>query len=123
MAWISLDEGDNDPVRFLSYLVAAIRTVKPEVGDLSSMHFPSGESFEGVLVPLINELAKVLETFLLVLDDYHTIHARPIHDALAFLIVNLPPNVHIFMATRARLPRPCLLPAWGTGWRGYVWLA
>jgi len=70
------------------------------------MHFPSGESFEGVLVPLINELAKVLETFLLVLDDYHTIHAQSIHDALAFLIENLPPNVHIFMATRADPPLP-----------------
>ena len=58
------------------------------------------------MVPLVNELAKVLEPFLLVLDDYHTIHAQPIHDALAFLIENLPPNVHIFMATRAAPPLP-----------------
>jgi LuxR family maltose regulon positive regulatory protein len=105
-AWISLDEGDNDPVRFFSYLIAAIRTVKPEVGDLSPIHFPPGESYEGVLVPLVNELAKVKEPLLLVLDDYHTIHAQPIHDALAFLIENLPPNVHIFMASRADPPLP-----------------
>jgi len=44
-AWISLDEGDNDPVRFLSYLIAAIRTFKPEVGDLSPIHFPPGEAY------------------------------------------------------------------------------
>jgi len=105
-AWISLDEGDNDPVRFLSYLIAAIRSVKPEVGDLSPIHFPRGDSYEGVLVPLVNELAKVSEPLVLVLDDYHTIHAQSIHDALAFLIENLPPNVHIFMATRADPPLP-----------------
>lgn len=104
--WLSLDEGDNDPARFLSYLIAAIRTVKPEIGDLSPIHFPPGGSDQGILVALVNELAKVSELFLLVLDDYHTIHAQSIHDALAFLIENLPPNVHIFIATRADPPLP-----------------
>jgi len=105
-AWLSLDEGDNDPVRFLSYLITAIRTLKPEIGDLSPIHFPPRGSDQGILVALVNELAKVSELFLLVLDDYHTIYAQPVHDALAFLIENLPPNVHIFMASRADPPLP-----------------
>ncbi|HEY1352084.1 MAG TPA: AAA family ATPase, partial [Ktedonobacteraceae bacterium] len=78
-AWLSLDEGDSDPVRFLTYLVAAVQTVAGPVGDgslalLQSMQQPA----EAVLTSLLNELAALSHEMLLVLDDYHMIEARAI---------------------------------------------
>ncbi len=112
-AWISLDEGDNDPIRFFSYLVAAIRAIKPDLGELSPFQISPGNPFEPTLVSLINGLANLPGPFLIVLDDYHTIHVQSIHDSLNFLIENLPPHVQVIIASRAdpplaiaRLPRP-----------------
>ena len=102
VAWLSLDEGDSDPSRFLAYLVAALRNVAPGVGEtalamLGSTRLPPVES---ALTPLLNELAAASTDFVLVLDDYHSVEARPVDDAVAFLIEHLPPQMHVVIATR-----------------------
>jgi len=105
VAWFSLDEGDNDPVRFLAYCIAALRTVEPDVGEgvLSALQSPRSPSIEAVLTTVINDIAAVPQgdRYVLVLDDYHLITAQPVHDALAFLLDHLPHNLHLAIATRA----------------------
>lgn len=107
-AWLSLDETDDDPVRFWTYVVAAFQSIIPDVGGTSlellrTVAAPAPETF---LVPLLNELAATDGHMILVLDDYHTIAAQPIHDALAFLLDHLPPNVLLVLNTRSDPPLP-----------------
>jgi len=101
-AWLSLDEGDSDPTRFLAYLVAALRTVAADIGEgvLGMLGSPQPPPTESVLTILLNEIATVPDDFVLVLDDYHAINARSVDDALAFLLEHLPPQVHLVIATR-----------------------
>jgi LuxR family maltose regulon positive regulatory protein len=108
VAWVSLDEGDNDPVRFWAYFVAALQTVGPSVGEgvLSAFQAPQPSQIESVLTALINEIAAIPSSLVLVLDDYHLITAQSIHDALAFLLEYLPGNMHLVIATRADPPLP-----------------
>jgi LuxR family transcriptional regulator, maltose regulon positive regulatory protein len=107
-AWLSLDDGDSDPARFLAYVIAAVQRVAPEVG--AGLHAalisPQPPSPESILTVLINELAVRPEELLLVLDDYHLINAKPIDDALTFLLEHLPPQVHVLMSTREDPPLP-----------------
>ncbi|MBU0491274.1 MAG: LuxR C-terminal-related transcriptional regulator [Chloroflexi bacterium] len=100
VAWVSLDEGDNDPARFWAYVIAALQTVNPGVAEIQQL------SSEALLTGLINDIAAHLGPIVLVLDDYHLITAQPIHEALAFLIDHLPGNVHLVIATRADPPLP-----------------
>ncbi len=106
VAWISLDKGDNDPARFLAYLVVSLQTIEPDVGKsaLAALQSPQPPPMEAVLTGLINEIATVPDHFVLVLDDYHLIEAQPIHDALTFLLDHLPPQMHLVIASRADLP-------------------
>ena len=109
VAWVSLDGGDNDPARFLSYLVAALRTVEAGVGEavLASLRSPHPPPVEPVVTALINDLlAAIPHDFALVLDDYHAVEAKPIHDAVAFLLEHLPPRMHLAIASRADPPLP-----------------
>jgi LuxR family maltose regulon positive regulatory protein len=101
-AWLSLDEGDNDPVRFLMYLVAAMQTIVEDFGTgvMALLQSPLPPSLEGVLTALINELTTLPIEGLLVLDDYHVIDAPPVDQLLAFLLENLPPQLHLVIATR-----------------------
>jgi len=101
-AWLSLDEGDSDPARFLAYLVAALQTIAANVGEgmLGMLQAPRPPSTESILTALLNELNTVPEDFVLVLDDYHVIDAEPVDDALAFLLEHLPPRMHLLIATR-----------------------
>ncbi len=107
-AWLSLDEGDNDPARFLTYLVAALRTVAEDVGEevlgmLQSSQPPSAES---MLTALLNEITTLPQDIVLVLDDYHVVDSEPVDEALAFLLEHLPPQMHVVITTREdpRLP-------------------
>jgi len=108
IAWLSLDEGDNDPARFLAYLIAALQTIEANIGKgmLSAFQSPgfadanTPPPVEAVLTTLINEITTIPHRVLLVLDDYHLIESHPIHDALAFLIEHLPPQMHLVIATR-----------------------
>jgi LuxR family transcriptional regulator, maltose regulon positive regulatory protein len=107
-AWLSLDEHDNDPVYFLTGLVSALRTVRP---DLAEIHFPSGQGMgappvETLLTPFINTIASQASPFLLAIDDYHIIHNTAIHQMLNFLLENLPVCMHLVLVTREDPPVP-----------------
>ncbi len=75
VAWLSLDEGDNDPARFLTYLVAALQTIRANIGEglLGVLQSPQPPPIESILIALINEITAVPDHFVLVLDDYHAI--------------------------------------------------
>jgi len=104
-AWLSLDENDNDHVRFLSYFVTALNRIegmKIPVGSeaLSLLQAPQPPPAETILTSLINEIAVVTDEIVFILDDYHLIEAQAIHNALGFLLENLPPQLHLVIATR-----------------------
>ena len=107
-AWVSLDPEDDDPVRFWAYVIGALRTVEPGVGNEALARLPSaGRSLaEVVLPPLINELAGSSMRCVLVLDDYHVVESREVHDAVAFLLDHLPENTGIAITTRVDPPLP-----------------
>ena len=101
-AWLSLDERDNDPVRFLTYLVAALQTIAPMLGAgvLGLLQAPQPPPAESILTALLNELTTLPHNVVLVLDDYHVIDAKAVDTALAFLLEHLPPQMHLVLATR-----------------------
>jgi len=101
-AWLSLDEGDGDPSRFLAYLVAALQTIAADIGEgvLGALQSPRPPPTESILTTLLNEITTVPDNFVLVLDDYHVVDARPVDDALAFLIEHLPPRMLLVISTR-----------------------
>jgi len=107
-AWLSLDDGDSDPVRFLTYIVAALQTIETEIGAgiLNLLESPQPPPIDSLLTPLLNELAAIQQNFVLVLDDYHALDSSQIDAALAFLIDNQPPQMHLVITTREdpRLP-------------------
>jgi len=107
-AWLSLDEADNDPARFLSYFVAALQTVQPDIGQdvLRVLQAPQPPPLEALLTPLLNDLAEISQPFTLILDDYHLITAPPIDQALNFLMEHLPPAMQLVIATREDPPLP-----------------
>ncbi|HSB67446.1 MAG TPA: hypothetical protein VLD65_12790, partial [Anaerolineales bacterium] len=102
VAWLSLDEGDNDPARFLIYVVAALQTIVANIGQgmLGVLQAPQPPSIESVLTTLLNEIAAVKDNFILVLDDYHVIDSKPVDQALVFLLDHLPPQMHLVIASR-----------------------
>jgi LuxR family maltose regulon positive regulatory protein len=108
VAWLSLEPADNDPARFLSYLVGALRRVHPVVGQSTQamLQAPHLLPAPALLLPLINELAGGETHLVLVLDDYHLIETQGIHDALTHLIDHQPPTLHLVLATRADPPLP-----------------
>jgi len=107
-AWLSLDEGDNDPTRFLRYLVAALQTIAPTIGEGVSGMLQSSQPppTEAMLTALLNDLTTISDQFVLVFDDYHVIDAKPIDHALTFLLDHLPPHMHLVIATREDPPLP-----------------
>jgi len=109
VAWVSLDEGDNDPVRFLSYLVAALRrTVGEEFGEgiLAALRSPGPLRMEAVLGAFVNELADLPGEVAVVLDDYHVIDSESVHRIVSFLLERLPENVHLVISGRLDPPLP-----------------
>jgi LuxR family transcriptional regulator, maltose regulon positive regulatory protein len=102
VAWLSLDEGDSDPTRFLTYLVAALQTIAPTIGEglHPVLQSPQPPPTEAIVTALLNEITTIPDHFVLVLDDYHVIDARPIDTALTFLLEHLPPRMHLVITTR-----------------------
>ena len=102
VAWLSLDEGDSDPSRFLAYLIAALQTVAPGVGDgvLTVLQSPQPPPLESTLTALLNDITTIPSDVVLVLDDYHALDAKPVDDAMAFLVEHLPHTMHLVIATR-----------------------
>jgi LuxR family transcriptional regulator, maltose regulon positive regulatory protein len=101
-AWLSLDQGDNDPASFWAYVIAALRTVASGVGDsaLALLDAAQPPPIETVLTMLLNDLSVVAGEIVLVLDDYHVIDAREVQDGMAFLLDHLPPRLHVVIASR-----------------------
>jgi len=105
VAWLSLDQDDNDPVRFLNYFITALNQIdgiETDLGQgaLSMLQSPQPPLPNTVLISLINDLAAISEKVVFVLDDYHLIESEPIHQGLVFLLENLPPQLHLVIATR-----------------------
>jgi LuxR family transcriptional regulator, maltose regulon positive regulatory protein len=102
VAWLSLDEGDSDLSRFLTYLIAAVQTVAPGIGDgvLTALRSPQPPPPESTLTALLNDVTGIPSDVVLVLDDYHVLDAKPVDDAMAFLVEHLPPQMHLVIATR-----------------------
>ena len=102
VAWLSLDDGDNDPTRFLTYIVASLRTVAPTIGEgvLGVLQSPQQPPTPSILTALLNEITTLADNFVLVLDDCHVIDAKPVEEALSFLLEHLPPQMHLVISTR-----------------------
>ncbi len=101
-AWLSLDSSDNDPARFLAYLIAAVRQLHTEfaAATLAILQLPQPPPASVILTSLVNELSGLAVRFILALDDYHVIHTAEIHQQLAFILDNQPKNVHLVIMTR-----------------------
>jgi LuxR family maltose regulon positive regulatory protein len=102
-AWLSLDQADNDPASFWTYVIAALRTVASGVGEsaLTLLQAPQSPPIETVLTALLNDLGTTAGDIVLVLDDYHVIDASDVQDGMAFLLDHLPPWLHVVIASRA----------------------
>ena len=117
-AWLSIDEEDNEPERFWTYLLSALQNLNVQNidGDLGqgplemlssgSMISDTGSSINQILTPLLNDLFSIENLSYLVLDDYHLINEPEIHKNLAFFIENLPPTLHLIVTTRSDPPWP-----------------
>ena len=105
-AWLSLDRDDNDPTRFWQYVIAALQTVDDSIGGTAqaALQSPQPPAFETLITALINDLAAVPQSLILVLDDYHVIESEVIHNNLNFLLDHLPAQLRLVITTRADPP-------------------
>jgi len=117
IAWFSIDQGDNNPVRFWAYVVAALQSVEPGLGEqiLAALQTPQPPSIDLLLADLINEISSHSDShpdtppgkkFVLVLDDYHLITDSAVQDLLFFFLENLPSRVHLVISSRSDPPWP-----------------
>ena len=102
VAWLSLDEADNDSTRFLTYLIMAVQTVFPNVGAevLRMLQSAQPPQIESLLTILLNEVYTIPDPVILILDDYHVIENKVVGDALIFLLEHMPPKMHLVITTR-----------------------
>ncbi len=113
--WLSLEKADNDPVRFLTYFIAAIQQMSPTIGQeiQTTLASPQLPSVESLMMPLVQDIFHILnqsasndrtydpaQKFILVLDDYHLINHQTIHSIITFLIDHMPPQMHLIMTSR-----------------------
>ncbi|HEX9091247.1 MAG TPA: AAA family ATPase, partial [Anaerolineales bacterium] len=102
VGWLSLDEADNDPSRFLAYLIAALQSARPGVGASAQamMQSPQPPPAEISLTLLVNEIGTLSGSLILVLDDYHAISNISIHQQITFLLDHMPAQMHLVLITR-----------------------
>jgi LuxR family maltose regulon positive regulatory protein len=110
-AWVSLDEGDNDTARFWSYIITALQTLEPAIGQAALGALQAAQerplSLEPLLISLVNDVTTYVvdeDPFILVLDDYHLITTESIHESLDYLLDHLPPNLRLVIASREDPP-------------------
>ncbi|MGG4458676.1 LuxR C-terminal-related transcriptional regulator [Brevibacillus porteri] len=107
-AWISMDEGDNDPACFLTYLFTALQNIDPNIGAgiFPLLHSPQPLPLESMITTLLHEIIAVPNPFVLVFDDYHVLKTGPLDAVISFLLERMPPQIHLVIATREepRLP-------------------
>ncbi|GLE51725.1 LuxR C-terminal-related transcriptional regulator [Mycobacterium montefiorense] len=100
--WLSLDPSDNDPVWFWMYTIAALQTINPGVGmravDLLAM---GADPVQVVLPTLLNDLDTIASPMVLIVDDYHLVVSRAVHQQFAFFVSRMPANLHLVLATRS----------------------
>ena len=113
LAWYTLDDGDQEPTRFWTYLVTALQHLEASLGRVSLSILrstaPGWESpveEQSFLTPLLNELFSLNKSLFLVIDDYHLVDNPQIHKAMTFFIENLPPTLHLVTITRSEPPWP-----------------
>jgi len=105
-AWFSVDKGDNAPLHFLTYVILGLQNIEATTGKaaLTMLQSPQPPPIEPILINLLNDISRIPTDFALVLDDYHLVDNKPIHDMIAFLLDNLPEQMHLIIATRADPP-------------------
>lgn len=108
VAWLSLDGGDNDPQRFMMYLLAALRKIDAGIGRSveAMMRSPQPPPGDAIMTALVNDISAVAQPFLLILDDYHVLHSPPIFQQVNFLVEHLPQQMHLIVITREDPPLP-----------------
>jgi LuxR family maltose regulon positive regulatory protein len=108
VAWVSLDRGDNDLTRFLSYVVMALQGIQRGFGIsiLEMIHSPKPPPMDSILVSLINAVTELFDPFYLILEDYHAITERAVHEAIIFLVDHMPPSMQMVLSSRADPPWP-----------------
>ncbi|HEU5384093.1 MAG TPA: LuxR C-terminal-related transcriptional regulator [Ktedonobacteraceae bacterium] len=113
MAWLSLEDGDNDPLRFWLVLIAAYQLSDKRIGQTAlaqlsqSAHLPFAQSpLQTALTFLLNDLSHFIQEGVMVLEDYHLIEHAQIHETLAFFIEHLPTSLHVIILTRSLPPLP-----------------
>ena len=114
LCWLSLDEGDNDLTRFLTYFVAALQTIDSSIGQRTkvTLQTPGEVNVEAVLTTLLNEIAIIPDNVVFILDDYHVIESQPVDapasvdSALMFLLDHLPEQMHMVVTSRIDPPWP-----------------
>jgi len=106
IAWVSLDQSDNDPAVFWTYLITALQNIQPSLGGRSLwlLQSPQPPPIESILMTLLNELTAVEADVVLILDDYHAIETPTIHRGISFLLSHLPAHMHLIIASRADPP-------------------
>lgn len=112
VAWLSLDEGDNDIARFMAYLFASIATVQEEIGEAALARLTTTYLYndpEAILTALLNDFATCAETAVVVLDDYHVINNDAVHQAVAFILQHAPVQLHLVVTSRSEPPLPIAL--------------
>lgn len=106
--WLSLDSGDNELKRFLHYVIGALQSIQPTLGQetLTLLQLPQPAAVDELLTPLVNDLATMAQKLILVLDDYHVIETPAIHQLLTFLLERLPAQLHLVITSRSNPPVP-----------------
>lgn len=106
IAWLSLDNGDNDPYRFLSYLISALESIHEGIGVEARqiMQSPQLTPPHIILASVMNDLGMVTIPFVLALDDYQFITEHAVHETMAYLLDHIPSNMHLVISTRADPP-------------------
>lgn len=110
VAWFSVDKSDNDPLHFFNYIMAGLRTIKADIGKSAQYLLKSTQliHIQSILINLINDAMSIPKDFAVVIDDYHLIEAKQVHDMIAFLLDHMPQHMHLVITTRSdpSLPLP-----------------
>ena len=107
VAWLSLDQGDSDPVRFWRYVSAALDCLQPGIHEqVAGLLQGPRQSLEVLTTAVANELATRSDEVVLVLDDYHLVETPAVHDSLTMLLERLPAQLRVVLASRADPPLP-----------------
>jgi len=108
VAWITLDESDNDPLHFMAYFIAALQEIGPGFGQglLDSIQSSKPPAFDSIFMALVNQVASISDPFILVLDDYHLIEEKLVHNFVQFILEHMPPQMLLVVLTRVYPPLP-----------------